>query len=277
MSRTSHEKFRATIMDYFAKSGRHDLPWRLTDDPYKILVSEVMLQQTQVSRVLIKYKEFLKAFPTVQALAKAPTADVLRIWQGLGYNRRALLLKRTAETVVRDFGGKFPRTADELESLPGIGQSTRGALMAFAFGIPTTFIETNVRAVYIHFFFASTRAKKLIHDRDILSLIAETVDRKNPRTWYYALMDYGVHLKQTLPNPSRKSAHHAKQSAFKGSNREVRARILKFILAADAKGVTEKEIVAHIGKTRHNVSKNIAALTREGFIHKVRGQFTTTE
>lgn len=254
------DKFKKIVYEYYRASGRHDLPWRLTRDPYKILVSEIMLQQTQVPRVLKKYEEFLTAFPTTQTLAQAPVSKVLTLWQGLGYNRRALNLKRACETIVKDFGGKFPRTPEELESLPGIGQSTRGAIMAFAFGIPTTFIETNIRSIYIHHFFND---KKKVHDKDLLPLIEKTLDKENPRDWYYALMDYGVHLKQTLPNPSRQSLHHAKQSTFKGSNREVRSKILKYVLAQKC---TEKEIIDHLGKTKHDVKKNIQALISEGFI-----------
>ncbi|HEU5114541.1 MAG TPA: A/G-specific adenine glycosylase [Candidatus Paceibacterota bacterium] len=261
------KRFKAIILDYYRKSGRHDLPWRKTRDPYRILVSETMLQQTQVPRVLKKYEEFLAEFPTASDLAKAPTAQVLRIWQGLGYNRRALLLKRAAESVIRDFGGKFPKTADDLESLPGIGQSTRGAIMAFAFDIPTVFIETNIRAVFLHFFF---KDKKGVNDKKVLPLIEKTLDRRDPRAWYYALMDYGVYLKRILPNPSRRSAHHAKQSPFKGSNREIRARIVKFVLGGAR---TEKEIADHIGKTRHDVQKNIRNLVAEGFMKETEGRY----
>lgn len=253
-------KFRKHIYDYYRKSGRHDLPWRKTHDPYKILVSEIMLQQTQVPRVLKKYEEFLNTFPTAATLAKASVAEVLKIWQGLGYNRRALHLKRVCETIIQEHSGKFPQTAQELESLPGIGQSTRGAIMAFAFGIPTVFIETNIRAIYIHHFFPH---KKKVSDKELLPLIEKTLDTKNPRDWYYALMDYGVHLKQTLPNPSRKSAHHTKQSTFKGSNREIRSKILKLILAQER---TTQEIINHIGPTQHDVLKNIKNLTAEGFV-----------
>lgn len=256
-------KFQDIIKDYYAKAGRHNLPWRQTRDPYRILVSEVMLQQTQVPRVMKKYEEFLAAFPTAEALAAAPTASLLKAWQGLGYNRRALALKRAAEAVVRNHGGKFPRAKEALEDLPGIGPSTSGGILAYAFDIPTVFIETNIRSVFLHHFFSD---KKNIHDRDLLPLIEKTLDKKNPRDWYYALMDYGVYLKQTLPNPSRRSKHHAKQSAFKGSNREVRSKILKFVLAAPKGAATEATIVKHVGKTGHDVAKNLAALTAEGFI-----------
>ncbi len=257
--------FRKEILTYYKRSGRHDLPWRHTHDPYEILVSEIMLQQTQVSRVLSKYSQFLALFPTAEALAKAPVAEVLKAWQGLGYNRRALNLKKAAEVVMKDFAGTFPKTAAELESLPGIGQSTRGAIMAFAFGIPTVFIETNIRSIYLHHFF---KDKTGIHDKELLPLIEKTLDRKNPRDWYYALMDYGVHLKQTLPNPSRQSKHHSKQSAFKGSNREIRSLILSSVL----KGISAKEdIKKRIGKTPHNIERNIKTLISEGFIEEIEG------
>ncbi|MDE1874856.1 MAG: A/G-specific adenine glycosylase [Patescibacteria group bacterium] len=244
-----------------------------------------MLQQTQVSRVLSKYDEFLRVFPTVRALATAPTGRILRAWQGLGYNRRAILLQKAARAVMSDFGGRFPRTRDGLESLPGVGQSTAGAIMAFAFGLPTVFIETNIRSVFLHFFFAGRRS---VHDRDILPLIERTLpkntgrigrragrgerSRLDIRQWYYALMDYGVHLKQTMPNPSRRSAHHARQSPFKGSNRQVRAEILRFILSVGARGRTTAAITRHIaitmGPTPHDIRANIAALAREGFIRE---------
>lgn len=229
-----------------------------------------MLQQTQVSRVLTKYPEFLAKFPTAKVLAKASVKDVLTVWQGLGYNRRALLLKRTAETVVREHGGKFPRTKTGLESLPGIGQSTAGALSAFAFGTGIPFIETNIRAAYIHEFFDG---KDGVKDKDLLPVIEQSLDKADPREWFYALMDYGVHIKATNANPSRRSAHHVRQSAFKGSNRELRAQMVRLLLE---KPRTEKFIVAHfktLGRNAKQVKANLASLEREGFIACKRKAF----
>jgi A/G-specific adenine glycosylase len=269
------QKFRHTILAYYRAHGRHDLPWRKTHDPYQILVSEIMLQQTQVSRVLVKYDEFLKLFPTVETLAKAPTAKVLAAWQGLGYNRRALNLRRAAEVVMRDFGGTFPRDAAALESLPGIGQSTRGAVLAFAFGIPTPFIETNIRTVYIDAFF-SGRAK--VHDKDLLPLIEKTLDHTNPREWYYALMDYGVHLKATRPNPSRKSKHHSTQSRFEGSHRQLRAALLRKILSMP-KGITQAALVkefASQGREKSEIEIALSALRNEGFVSVKRNLYSVT-
>jgi len=271
------QRFRNIILNHHAAHGRHDLPWRKTRDPYRILVSEIMLQQTQVARVLSKYEEFLKAFPTLEALASASTAKLLSTWKGLGYNRRALNLRRAAEEIMSKHGGTFPRTADALEALPGIGQSTRGAIMAFAFGIATPFIETNIRAVYIHHFFKGAKTgKEGVTDKEIAPLIERTLHTKDPRTWYYALMDYGVHLKATMPNPSRKSAHHAKQSPFKGSNREMRSHMLQFIMKGP-KG--HKDILRHFvnqGFPSTQVEKNLEALQREGFVSLKRNRLSIT-
>lgn len=258
----TERKFKKLVWDYYKKSGRHALPWRNTRDPYRILVSEVMLQQTQVPRVLRKYEEFMVAFPTVEDLAKAPTGKLLKAWQGLGYNRRALNLKRAAECILSDFNGKFPSTKEELESLPGVGPSTSGGILAYAFDIPSVFIETNIRSVFIHHFFKS---KRKVRDTEIATLVEETLDRDNPREWYYALMDYGVHLKQTLPNPSRRSKHHVRQSAFKGSNRELRSKIITRLLKEP---LSVKDLEKHIGKTPFSIGKNIRDLVQEGFIKK---------
>lgn len=270
------KKFKKIIKKYYLEHGRHDLPWRKTKDPYKILVSEMMLQQTQVSRVIPKYKSWMKKFPSLRALAYASARDVLVEWQGLGYNRRALYLKKTAEELdarARSRGlahkrvhpiisAVFPSDFDELQEIPGIGQSTAGAIMAFAWNIPVVFIETNIRSVFIHHFFPKVRK---VSDKKIIPLIEKTLDKENPREWYYALMDYGVYLKENFPNPSRKSAHHLKQSTFKGSRRELRAKILREIIS---KSRTQKEILKKFPKTPHNVQKIISTLVHEGFIVK---------
>lgn len=217
--------FQAQIWAFYGHSGRHNLPWRKTKDPYKILVSEVMLQQTQVSRVLEKYPEFLKKFPTVKTLAQASLAEVLRTWQGMGYNRRALALKRLAEVVVHEHGGKVPRSRTELEALPGVGPYTAGAVRAFAWNEPEVFIETNIRRIFIHHFFKDRAG---VSDRDIAPLVAQTLDTMNPREWYWAVMDYGAYLpKVAHKNPNTQSKHYTKQSMFKGSLRELRGKVLR--------------------------------------------------
>jgi A/G-specific adenine glycosylase len=255
-------KFKKIVWNYYKKHGRHDLLWRKTKDPYKILVSEIMLQQTQASRVIPKYKSFLKKFPTVQALAKASLKDVLIEWQGLGYNRRGMYLKKCAERVVTDFEGIFPKDFKSLTSLPGIGPATAGDIMAFAYNIPVTVIETNIRSVFIHFFFADS---KKVSDTQIIPLIQKTLDVKNPREWYWALFDYGAYLKTSQTNPSRKSAHHTKQSKFEGSNRQKRAHILRLILEIPR---TEKEILKLTAYDPAIVTKNLETLCREKLISK---------
>ena len=220
------EQLQERVRAYY-RAHKRNFPWRETRNPYRILVSEVMLQQTQVARVLVKYPEFIGAFPTVQTLAKAPLAEVLRVWQGMGYNRRAKFLKQASKEIVERHNGKIPSTIAELLSLPGVGKSTAGGILAFAYNIPVAFIETNIRRVFIHHFFPK---KKTVSDSDILPLVEATLNTANPREWYYALFDYGTHLAQMMPNPNRRSRHHAKQSVFEGSRRQIRGRVLRVLL-----------------------------------------------
>ena len=210
-----------------------DLPWRNTRDPYAILVSEVMLQQTQVSRVLGRWEQWLEAFPTAQSLATAPVTPVLELWQGMGYNRRALNLKRSAEEVVARFGGHVPQGREELLSLPGVGPATAAGVRAFAFCQPGVYLETNVRTVFLHELY---QGRDKVRDKELEPLVAVTCPEAGPqvRSWYYALLDYGAHLKRTQPNPSRRSAQHTRQSAFEGSHRQKRAYLLRRVLEAPA-------------------------------------------
>lgn len=261
------DRFKKTIWDYYKKNGRHDLPWRKTKDPYKILVSEVMLQQTQVSRVIEKYKSFLKKFPTVEVLAQTPLKEVLLEWQGLGYNRRAKYLKLCAEKVTHDFDRTFPKDFKTLISLPGIGPATAGDILAFAYNIPVPVIETNIRSVFIHFFHTSSADS--VSDKDLLSLIEQTLDTKNPREWHWALFDYGAHLKQTR-NPNTRSKHYVKQSPFKGSNREKRSQILKLILTG---AKSEKEIIKALGYEHEVIQKNLEQMLKENLIKKAHAKF----
>lgn len=262
--RTDRERaFIRAVRAYYRKHGRHDLPWRHTTEPYKILVSETMLQQTQVPRVIPKYREFLRAFPTVRALARAPLGDVLRAWQGLGYNRRAKLLWLGAQEVVDIHHGTYPRTYQDLVRLPGVGPYTAGAVMAFAYNEPVPLIETNIRTVYLHHFFAD-RAD--VPDAALLPYIAATLDRRNPRVWYAALMDYGTHLKQTVGNVSRKSRHYTRQSSFKGSMRQLRGAILRALTAAPmTRHALHKALDGFSGRT---IDEQLTALTTEGLITK---------
>jgi len=256
-------RFRKTVYAHFARHGR-GLPWRKTRDSYRILVSEVMLQQTQVDRVVPIYKSFIQTFPSFAALARAPLRRILLAWQGLGYNRRALALHRIAELVVKNHRGKLPSDERQLLELPGIGPYTARAVLAFAWNKPVAFMETNIRSVYLHHFFPRRGG---IPDTDLVPLIEQTLDRKNPRRWYWALMDYGSALKRTVPNPNRRSAHHAKQSRFEGSLRQLRGLLLRGIAKQPA--ALEKNLLAKVPANRRvQARRALAALERDGFIKK---------
>lgn len=260
-------QFQQLIYRHFRENSR-PLPWRSTTDPYRVMVSEVMLQQTQVDRVLPKYEAFLGRFPTVAALAAAPLADVLALWQGLGYNRRGLMLKRAAEAIMAQHDGVVPSDPATLARLPGIGPYTAGAIAAFAFGTATPFIETNIRSVFIHHFFHD---RTDVGDPEILPLVERTMDREHVRDWYNALMDYGAMLKRTLPNPSRRSRHHARQAPFRGSDREVRGEILRLLLAAP--GLSVAALQQQSGKTNERLQAQLAALVREGLVREDAGSY----
>ncbi|MCL7415327.1 MAG: hypothetical protein M8349_04615 [ANME-2 cluster archaeon] len=254
--------FRTIIYDYYHEKGR-DQPWRHTPDPYHIYISEIMLQQTQVERVLGKYEEFITAFPDFSALANAPLEDVLRVWQGMGYNRRAKALKEGAKRVVNEFNGSLPDDEDILCTFSGIGKATACSIAAFAFNKPVVFIETNIRRVFIHFFFHDQEA---IQDSDILPLVEKTLDTSNPRQWYYALMDYGSMMKKQIQNPNRRSASYTRQSRFVGSDRQIRGLVLKKLLETGE--MDENELIAMINEHRERVEKIIHQMKHEGFIQQ---------
>ena len=257
--------FQDRVYAYYHAQARM-FPWRQTHDPYHILVSEFMLQQTQVQRVLLKYPPFLAAFPTFEALARSGLKEVLANWQGLGYNRRALALKTAAEIVVQAYAGELPHNPEELMRLPGIGRSTAGAVLAFAFQIPVPFIETNIRRVFIHGFFSG---QEQISDARIMPLLEATLDRANPREWYYALMDYGTMLKERYVNPNRRSAHYQRQAPFEGSRRQIRGRILKVLLEKPRLSLPELAVL--VGTTPDDLAAIVKDLEREGFL-KRRGR-----
>lgn len=225
-----YQEFIETVWNYYHENAR-DLPWRQVDDDgtidaYKILVSEIMLQQTQAPRVIPKYTQFLTVFPTVSSLAAATQEAVLMQWSGLGYNRRAKFLWEAAKLICTDYHGVIPNNEQELVALPGVGSNTARAVLAYAYNQPVYFVETNIRTVYIHHFFDDAAT---VHDTEILKLVTDTADTEHPREWYWALMDYGTFLKKTAGNSSRRSAHYTKQSAFAGSKRQVRGRIIKIL------------------------------------------------
>ncbi|HAH61209.1 MAG TPA: endonuclease III [Treponema sp.] len=266
------EAFRSTILENYRLYGR-SFPWRETSDPYAILVSEMMLQQTQTLRVLPKYEAWLKRFPDVQALANAPLPDVLAAWNGLGYNSRAKYLQNACREVCEKYNGIFPDTKDGLDSLPGVGPYTAGAVSAFAYNNPEVFIETNIRSVFIFFFFNGSEEK--IPDEQLLPLVEQTLDRRNPREWYYALMDYGAELKKRVKNPSRKSARYAKQSKFEGSLRQARGAILRQLTETGSGTLSRIAETEHIDLYR--LEKAAEKLTAEKLVCEKNGVYRISE
>ncbi|MBI2344571.1 A/G-specific adenine glycosylase [Candidatus Dependentiae bacterium] len=217
--------FRRSIYNYYY-NNRRDFSWRNNITAYRIFVSEVMLQQTQASRVLLKFEQWIEKFPDFKSLASASQHEILLVWQGLGYNSRGLRLLQAAQIVENKFHGILPDDLDILKSLPGIGPNTAGSISAFAFNKPVSFIETNIRTVFLHEFF---KKQELVRDKEILKLVEQTVDKNNPRDWYYALMDYGVYLKKKLKINNKKSKHYVQQSKFVGSRRQVRGAIVRIL------------------------------------------------
>jgi A/G-specific adenine glycosylase len=257
--------FRRFLMNFYESQGR-DLPWRRTTDPYRILVSEFMLQQTQVERVLSKYPEFLGRFPLVEDLARASRQEVLGAWQGLGYNRRALALHETAGRVMDEFHGEIPLDRAILDSFPGIGSATAGAILVFSTNRPEIFIETNIRRVYIHLFYPDALR---VHDREIVPILEKTLVRERPREFYYALMDYGSFLKGGPRNPNIRSASYSRQSPFQGSDRQVRGIILRRLLGPGK--IREEELRDLVPVEPDRLEHILTGLERDGFIERAGG------
>ena len=261
--------FQELIYGYYREHAR-DLPWRRTDDPYRILISEVMLQQTQVERVREKYEEFIYVFPTFSALADSSLTDVLTLWQGLGYNRRAFSLLKSARIVTSVYGGVIPGTVDELSRLPGVGKATAAAVLVFAFGIPLAFIETNIRRVFIDCFF---REGERVSDRSIIPLVEETLHRADPRNWYYALMDYGAMMgkRPSGPNPNRKSLHYHRQTPFGGSDRKIRGEILRMLLSEPR--LPASVISLRAGVDPERIVSILESLEKDGMVREEEGMY----
>ncbi len=257
--------FQEIILNFYQEHER-DFPWRQTRDPYRIFVSEMMLQQTSTASVMNKYQLFIKKWPTFQALAEASQQEVVAMWQGLGYNRRAIWTKTIAEQVVDDFGGNLPQDEKELRKFKGIGEATSGEICAFAFNKPVVIVnEVNIKRVYIYFFFRNAEAG-LVKNKDLKPIIEKTNYVKEPRVWYYALMDYGVMLKTKFPKIHKKSSSYKKQSKFEGSNRQLRGKILRYMIKH--KKATVEEVALSVRSKIAPVKKNLVKMTQEGFLKK---------
>ncbi len=261
------EEFNSCIWNFYKENSR-DLPWRESEqngsfDPYKILVSELMLQQTQVSRVVPKYNSWIKTFPDIQILAHASLTSVLTAWSGLGYNRRAKYLHDSAKQILQL--GYFPNSVNKLTLLPGVGRNTAGAIAAYAFNEPEVFIETNVRTVFLYEFFKN---ESNVTDREIAALVQKTVDKNNPREWYWAIMDYGSYLKKSHGNNIKNSKHYKAQTKFIGSKRQIRGQIIKALSKGKLKFESLEE---QIGDKRFQQA--ISELETEGLVMRTSSYY----
>lgn len=251
------------MWEYYAEHGRHALPWRKSYNPYKILVSELMLQQTQVERVMPYFKAWMRKYPNVRALAKAPLADVLRQWQGLGYNRRAKFLHGAAKEIVAKYDGRIPEDAAILESIWGIGSYTAHAVVAFAYNHDAIVIETNIRTAIIHHFFADREG---VTDEEVGEMLKKALPRGRSREWYSALMDYGAHLKRSGVRINAKSKGYAKQSAFEGSGRQARGALLRHLAKAPEGKMKLMRILPP--ERRPQLEEQLQKLVREGMVER---------
>lgn len=233
----TNQLFTKKVTTYYAAKKR-ELPWRtitqlsVKDRGYIVVVSEIMLQQTQVNRVKHKFTEWMEKWPTIDDFVHASLAEVLVAWNGLGYNRRAKYLYQALHSIHTDYNGIVPQSIEALTALPGIGRNTAAAIVVYTYNQPIPFIETNIRTVFLHEFFADTDDK--VADADILRKVQQTQDDANPREWYYALMDYGTFLKQSAPSMLQRSKAYKKQSKFNGSKRQLRGMILRLLTQQQA-------------------------------------------
>lgn len=259
------KKFRKIILDYYQASGRK-FPWREKTSPWGVMLSEFMLQQTQTERVIPYWERWMKLWPTPQALAASSMQDVLREWSGLGYNNRCRYLKDSAEIITKQYGGKIPREPKELITLPGVGSYVSGAIACFAYNYPAVFIETNIRAAALYFFFSG---RNDVNDNEIFPILESALDRENPRLWNYALMDYGAALKKLVTNPNRRSAHYTKQSPFEGSFRQARGKALRVLI--DTGEGSAEQIGAASGLEVEELYRVLDALKKESMVAEEGG------
>lgn len=255
----------------FYKENKRSFPWREHITPYRIVISEIMLQQTGVERVIGKFEPFLDRFPGFAALAGARLSDVMGAWQGLGYNKRALSLKQLAGIVAGEYSGILPPDRRSLKALPGIGDATAGAIRAFAFDLPSVFIETNIRRVFIHHFFPD---RGRVSDNEIAPLVEAALDWSHPRDWYYALMDYGTYLNTISVNPNRKSAHYSRQSRFQDSDRHIRGCVIKYLLRKTS--ASANDLFEATGCTGDRLTPILSSLIKDGLITSDAGWYRIT-
>jgi A/G-specific adenine glycosylase len=267
-SQEGYEAFLQTILGFYEGHGRQFI-WRETSDPYRILLSEVMLQQTQTSRVIPKYELFLSLWPTLKDLAGVALDELLYHWKGLGYNRRALNLRRSA-IASREWDWNLPTKQTELLSLPGVGKATAAAIGAFSYRERTIYLETNIRRVLLHCFYPDQEGVK---DKELELLLGRLVQLvEDPKAWYYALMDFGVLLKHLLPNANMRSAHYTKQAKFENSNRQIRGQLIHLLSDTGAKEQQQvTTLLSHFEEER--VLYCLRQLEKEGFVEETEGTY----
>jgi A/G-specific adenine glycosylase len=295
------EEFKAEVLSYYNQFGRR-FPWREGCGAWGVLVSEFMLQQTQTERVVPFFERWMKKWPTPEALNAATLEEALAEWVGLGYNRRCRFLKDCGRIIAEERGGQVPATPEDLRLLPGIGEYTSGAIACFAYNYPCVFIETNIRAAVIHFFFSGSEAGKAdvepdlfapdlrkasvpvveeaspvattpaaVPDAAIVPILEAALDRDNPRVWHWALMDYGAHIKKMTVNPNRRSAHYAKQSKFEGSFRQIRGRVVRALIGNGR--ATVAELLSGTGAKEADLYRALEDLKRESMVSEENGVY----
>jgi A/G-specific adenine glycosylase len=271
MEKGERERFQKTVLTFYKKQGRTHLPWRTHPTPYHVFVSEYMLQQTQVERVIPKFTVFIQRFPNFKALAGASLPDVFSLWQGLGYNRRAKYLRDAAVHIVKEKRGVLPNDSAYLESLPGVGPYTAGAIRAFAFGESEPFIETNIRTVLMYYLFPN---KKGAVDNFLLDILGQVRPRggEMSKVWYAALMDYGAHLKRSGVRLNQSSAHYTKQKPFKNSSRQVRGAIVRELTKSEA--LSPALLSKKTGFPLARIAEELPRLLQEGMVRQVKNRFT---
>ncbi|MDR2020600.1 MAG: A/G-specific adenine glycosylase [Treponema sp.] len=260
-------EFKTAVYANYRRAGR-SFPWRQRPSPWGVLVSEFMLQQTQTGRVVSYWERWLKRWPAPADLAAASLEETLREWSGLGYNRRGKNLKECARIITEEYGGAVPRTPERLLPLPGIGAYTAGAVACFAYNYPSVFIETNIRTAVIHFFFQDAGE---VADAELFPVLEASLDRRNPRKWYWALMDYGAALKKLIPDPSRKSAHYARQSRFEGSFRQLRGALVRSLVSQGP--AAAEELVRRTGAEPERLYKALDALKKDSIVAEKGGLY----
>ncbi|NTU58207.1 MAG: Fe-S cluster assembly protein HesB [Chlorobiaceae bacterium] len=258
MNSVSVEAFREKIFEFYRHKGRV-FPWRLTRDRYAVMVSEIMLQQTQADRVVPRFTAWMERFPDVSALAAASLRDVLQLWSGLGYNARGQRLHRAAAIIVEEYGGRVPSDPSILIRLPGLGPYSSRSIPIFADNFDMATVDTNIRRVLIH----ELRLPESITPAGMLQVAGDILPKGRSRDWHNALMDFGA-----LELTSRKTgiAPLTRQSRFKGSRRWYRGELLRELLAAgelSRQGLEERH-----ADCRYGIGTIVDALVREGLVEE---------